>query len=101
MNPPRETPGREQQLLRHARREGWVILAAWATALVWSHAVCYLFGYRRPAAALGFILGIPDWVFWGVVAPWALCLAFSVWFCFRFMADDDLGKDPDEGADHA
>jgi len=33
--------------------------------------------------------------------PWGLCLVFSVWFCFGFMADDDLGKDPEEGEEHA
>jgi hypothetical protein len=36
-----------------------------------------------------------------VALPWAVCLAFSVWFCFVYMADDDLGRDPDEGPDHA
>ena len=34
-------------------------------------------------------------------APWLVALAFSVWFCFAFMADDDLGQDPGEEAGHA
>ena len=42
------------------------------------------------------ILGMPDWVFWAVVFPWGLALLFSIWFCFFFMADDDLGQDPEE-----
>ena len=49
----------------------------------------------------GLILGIPDWIFWSVVAPWIIVLAFSVWFCFAYMADDDLGQDQGEGAPHA
>ena len=40
-------------------------------------------------------------VFWGVAFPWAICLLFSVWFCFAYMADDDLGQDPEEGGGHA
>jgi hypothetical protein len=103
MNHPPEPAGKEQQLLRHARREGLVILAAWALALVWSVGYSRLFGYVGPGGEIReirLILGIPDWVFWGIVVPWAVCLVFSVWFCFRFMTDDDLGRDPDEGGGH-
>ena len=97
---PNKSPGKEQRLLRNARREGGLILAVWLAALVWSLAVGYALGYRRPAAAMGLVLGMPDWVFWSVVFPWGLCLVFSVWFCFVYMADDDLGQDRDEGAGH-
>jgi hypothetical protein len=91
-NPPKP-PGKEQQLLRNARREGLLIMAVWVVCLIWSLTVGYFFGYRRPPAEMSFILGIPDWVFWSVVLPWTLCLAFSAWFCFLFMVDDDLGQD--------
>jgi hypothetical protein len=90
----------EQRLLRNARREGLIILIVWAAALAWSCVVSYLFGYDRPVERIDLILGMPDWVFWAIVVPWAVCLTFSVWFCFRYMADDDLGKDPEEGAGH-
>jgi hypothetical protein len=92
MPEPRQTSGKEQRLLRNARREGLVIMAAWAVALLWSVGVGYLFGYD-PDRRIGLILGMPDWVFWGIALPWALCLLLSVWFCFRYMADDDLGQD--------
>ena len=92
-----EPAGKEQQLLRHVRREGLLIMAVWAAALVWNVGSGYYLGYHRPANAMGLILGIPDWVFWSVVLPWGICLAFSVWFCFRYMADDDLGQDPGRG----
>ena len=97
MPQPPTRPGKEQQLLRHARREGLLIMFVWAAALVWSVGCGYLLGYRRNAADLRLILGLPDWVFWSVVLPWGLVLLFSVWFCFFFMADDDLGRDPEEG----
>jgi Protein of unknown function (DUF997) len=98
-----EPAGKEQQLLRHARREGLVIMAAWVLALAWSVGYSRLFGYAdsdRASHDLHLILGMPAWVFWGIVVPWAVCLLISVWFCFRFMTDDDLGRDPDEGAGH-
>lgn len=97
---PKQPPEKEQQLLRHARREGLLIMAVWAACLIWSMAVGYFMGYRRSAAEMSLILGMPDWVFWSIVLPWALCLAFSVWFCFVFMADDDLGQDQDEESGH-
>ena len=91
---------KEQQLLRHARREGLLIMAVWAACLIWNLVVGYFMGYRRPAAEMSLVLGIPDWIFWSVVLPWGLCLAFSTWFCFRYMADDDLGQDQPEGTGH-
>jgi hypothetical protein len=96
-----EPAGKEQQLLRHARREGLLIMAVWAAALVWSVGSGYVLGYHRQPQEIGLILGIPDWVFWSVVLPWGICLAFSVWFCFVYMADDDLGHDTEEGDSRA
>jgi hypothetical protein len=97
----REPADKEQQLLRNARREGRIIMGVWLLALVWTVAVSYLLGYDRPAAQVGLVFGFPDWVFWGVIVPWGLCLAYSVWFCFVTMADDDLGQDPEERTGHA
>jgi hypothetical protein len=100
MRPPSDTAGKEQRLLRHARREGLLILAVWAACLIWSTVIAAAFGYGRDPDDIGLILGMPDWVFWAVAFPWALCLALSAWFCFGYMADDDLGKDPEEGPGH-
>jgi hypothetical protein len=93
-------PGKEQRLLRNARREGFLIMGVWALCLIWSVGSAWFLGYDRKPEEIGLILGMPGWVFWSVVLPWALCLLFSVWFCFRYMADDDLGHDPDEGPGH-
>ncbi len=101
MSQPSTPPGKEQQLLRHARREALLIMIVWGVCLAWSTGAGYFLGYCRRAEDVGLILGMPDWVFWSVVFPWGLCLVFSTWFCFRFMADDDLGQDPDEGPGHA
>jgi hypothetical protein len=101
MAPVPRREGREQELLRNARREGLLILAVWAAGLLWCVGGGYLYGYHRDPDTIRLILGIPDWVFGCVVVPWVLCLLFSVWFCFRYMADDDLGQDREEGPGHA
>jgi hypothetical protein len=75
-------------------------MAVWLACLLWSTIAAAIGGYGRDPDDIGLIAGFPDWVFWGIVAPWGLCLLFSVWFCFWFMADDDLGKDTAGGADH-
>ena len=97
-SPPQD---KEQLLLRHARREALVIMVVWTIDLLWSVGVCYLMGYNRDPQTVTLILGMPDWVFWGIVLPWGLTLLFSGWFCFVFMADDDLGKDMAEEEPHA
>jgi hypothetical protein len=96
---PRPAP-KEQQLLGHARREGLLLMAVWALALLWSVGYSRLFGYDRNADDIPLILGMPDWVFWGIAVPWVICFLFTTWFCFFFMADDDLGRDADEGHGH-
>ena len=45
--------GKEQRLLRNARRESLVVMAAWLAALVWSVGCGTIFGYNRPAGEVG------------------------------------------------
>jgi len=40
-----------------------------------------------------FILGFPDWIVWGVIVPWGLCVGISFAFGSIFMQDDELGED--------
>ena len=68
-------------------------MAVWAVALFWSIGCGYYMGYDRDPATIQLIYGMPDWAFWSVVVPWGICFVFSIWFCFRYMADDDLGQD--------
>jgi hypothetical protein len=92
-------PSNEQKLLKNARREGIVIMTAWAIVLCWTVGGSYLLGYdsTRPT---NLILGMPDWIFYCIVLPWGCCLLLSFWFCFFYMADDDLGQDRDGGGGH-
>ncbi len=76
----------------HSRREALVILGLWAGAMLWVVPYCYFFGYHPVSDPdqLKTILGIPDWVFWGVLVPWVVCCLVTIYLCFWFIADDDL-----------
>ena len=83
----------EDPLVRSARREAAVVLLIWAVALIYSVGYCWLFGYHRAPSELTFVWGIPDWVMWGVFAPWLACYLVSLWFSYGFMTDDELGEE--------
>jgi len=94
MPPPTDDP-----VLRSARREALVVLAAWLAAMTYTVTYCYMNGYNRSTESLTFVLGFPDWVFWGIVAPWSVCVIFSFWFGATFMKDEDLGEELPEQED--
>lgn len=86
----------EDPVLKSSRREALWVLAIWAVALVYTVGVCYQMGYGRSVESLRFVYGFPDWVFWGIVVPWIVCVAITAWFALRFMTDDALGDDAPE-----
>jgi hypothetical protein len=92
--PRRERDGAEYDpVFFHSRREAIVIFCVWLTGLIWAVPFCYLNGYVHDVDPQTFpmIWGIPRWLFWGIFVPWIVADIFTTWFCFRFMADDDLG----------
>jgi hypothetical protein len=89
---------REDPLVRSGRREALVVMLIWFCAMMYTVLYCYFNGYRRPPETLTYILGFPDWVVFGILAPWAVCLVLSFWFGHVFMHDTELGGDPDEVA---
>ena len=93
------------RLYRNARREGLVVAVVWALALVWTVGYCYLNGYQTEPpppvrAEVKQVLGFPHWIFFGIMVPWVLCTAFTIWFGLFGMSDDELGADRDEGEGH-
>lgn len=96
---------RDDATYRHARREAILIFCAWAVALLWAVPYCYFSGFTTGPSSIDpetmpLVLGIPSWVFWGVGAPWLAADVFTIWLCFFYMEDDDLGE-AHEGADVA
>jgi len=85
-------------LFRSARREALIALVTWGAAVAYTVTYCQRFGYDRDLESLTFVLWFPDWIFWGIVVPWLACIAFSVWFAFGMMRDEDLGSN-DAGVD--
>jgi hypothetical protein len=76
-----------------ARREALAVAGVSLAAGVYTIVVCGLWGYGRDPKSLTFVLGFPDWVFWGIVIPWAFCVAASLYLGATFMQDEDLGDD--------
>jgi hypothetical protein len=101
------------ELLKNARREAWIVLGAWAACLAWVVGYSYLRGYVHPPdsllvrwglalapgeATLRLILGLPEWVFYGIFTPWLIAAAFTIFFGLRIMRDDDLGADREQAS---
>lgn len=75
---------------RSRRSEAIFVGVMWCCAAAYTVGYCGIYGYGRPLSDLKFVLGFPDWVFWGIVVPWTVCLVVGVVFTC-FMRDDDLG----------
>ena len=82
----------EDPVLTSSRREAVLAFTIWLAACVYSISVCYRYGYDRDPATLTYILGFPDWIFWGIVVPWLASTVISGVFAFCFMKDEDLDK---------
>lgn len=87
---------RDDPVLVSARREAWLVFTIWFLTCLWVLTVCYRFGYERDAATLTYVLGFPDWVFWGVVAPWIVCTALCFVLAYFVIRDEDLGEEQPE-----
>jgi hypothetical protein len=89
-------PTHEDPLLTSARREMIVTFCIWAVAMIYTVGVSMTWGYGRDPATLKYVLGFPDWIFWGVVMPWATATVVSATFAMGFMEDAPLGDDEEE-----
>lgn len=83
-------------VLQSAWREARVVFSIWLAAIIYCVSYAALFGYGRSSAELTFVLGFPDWVFWGIVAPWVTCVVLSALISQFMIRDENLGLDPDE-----
>jgi len=89
------TAAREDPLVKHARREAVLALSLWLMALIYTLTYCHFYGYDRPIEGMTFVLWFPDWVFWGIVVPWGVCIVLSGVFAYAIMGDDTLGESHD------
>jgi hypothetical protein len=80
----------EDPLLTSARREMRITLVLWLLAMAATLGVSLTWGYHRDPKSLTFVLGFPDWVFWGIIVPWAASTVVSMVFSLAFMQDAPL-----------
>ena len=87
-------------------REARFALSMWFVAGLWTVTYCYLRGYNshepddwlvrhglarvRTPENLDTFLGVPDWVCFGVLIPWVICVSISVVYGLLIMGDDDV-----------
>lgn len=77
----------------HARREARFILVTFAVFAIYTLSVSYGLGLNtdpdmnQPPPQ---VLGIPSWVFWGIVLPWIAANFVTAWFCFGYMRIDPI-----------
>lgn len=89
----------DDPLIRHGRREALAVAAIALAATAYTLAVCGWLGYDRAGEPVRFVLGFPDWVFWGIVVPWLACVAICLAVSGGLVADDDLGEQRGEPRD--
>ena len=93
------TQRQEDPVLTSSRREALIVFAIFLVAITYTVSYCSGHAYNRTAEDLTYVLGFPDWVFWGIVVPWLACVAISIFFGARFMRDEDLGQEPEGAGD--
>ena len=90
----------------------WIVIV-WAISFAWVIGYCIVAGYDSAAydglehglehgleasggqigardVELRLVLGMPSWVFWGVMLPWILVTLLTAWFALTQMADHPL-----------
>ena len=66
------------------RREAIVAALIWTVTAVWTLTASYMLSAQRP---LQFVGGIPHWVVWGVLLPWAAAFVVHLWYSLVFVRD--------------
>jgi hypothetical protein len=76
-----------------SRREAIFVLIVFAVFAVFVIGVSYGLGNRLEATEgepVSTILGLPTWVFWGILVPWGAANVVTAWYCLSFMSHESL-----------
>lgn len=76
------------------------MLATWVVFLVWTLSYNKYHAFDAEASGVDPILGVPRWVFFGILVPWVAGLVLTFWFASCFMKDTHL-IDVDEEQIHS
>ena len=78
----------EVNSLRQSRRELLFILLTWLGCGLWVIVYCGLYGYNLAPVNISTTFGFPDWVFWGIAAPWMVANVVTFWFCLCVLKNE-------------
>ena len=67
---------------RRTRLEAIVAVLIWLAASVWTLTAAHLLSAERPVRLVG---GVPHWIVWGVLLPWATAFAVHLWYSLVFV----------------
>lgn len=79
---------------RRSRLEFWTMVGCWFAFAAWTIGYNALFAFDGAKSAADPVWGMPRWVVFGILIPWILGLALTIWFALRFMHDTPL--DPED-----
>ena len=79
----------EVNSLRQSRRELLFILLTWLGFGLWVIVYCGLYGYNLAPENISTTFGFPDWVFWGIAAPWMVANVVTFWFCLCVLKNEE------------
>lgn len=85
---------------RQARKEMWVMLAAWVVFFLWVTLSCAQTAFSGPdeSGQIATLFGMPRWVATGIAIPWLAANVFIIWFALGFMKDTPLPADEPENS---
>lgn len=66
------------------------MLATWVVFLVWTLSYNASYAFDVAASTVEPIMGMPRWVFFGILVPWMVGLVLTFWFATYFMKDTQL-----------
>jgi hypothetical protein len=95
---------KEDPIVISSRREAICFAVLWGSTLAYTVGYCFTHGYVSDShgfdrtldgslEGMTFVLGWPDWVFWGIIFPWSVCTLISIVFATVVMRDAPLGEE--------
>ena len=75
---------------RQSRKELWFMLVSWAVFLIWTLSYNSTHAFDMEKSGIDPIIGMPQWVFFGILVPWVAALVLTICFAMFFMKDTEL-----------
>jgi hypothetical protein len=71
-------------------RETFLILLTWIVFAIWVLSYSLSYGYNLHPDTFSTVLGIPEWIFWGIGLPWIFAMLITIGFAVFIVKDDQL-----------